>query len=36
MMRREKVDSQAQMDSAQADKITLANRELEKQVAQLQ
>lgn len=36
MMRRERVQTQQQMDSAQADTILEANKELEKQVAQLQ
>ena len=36
MMRRERVQTQERMDSAQADTILVANKELEKQVAQLQ
>ena len=34
-MRKEKAENKVQTDSAQADKITLANVELEKQVARL-
>ena len=33
MMRRERVQTQERMDSAQADTILVANKELEKQVA---